>query len=391
MTTQTGALDRKEIVDAAQRETGHYGLVDDGLLTRLGRLIDYINERGPYTAARCEEMQHQIRLLLSTRLRLAGDRRRLPAIAAEQVERPIFVIGFPRTGTTLLHSLLAEDPATLAPRALHSHEPSPPPGEGPIAAQRTGRTRRDLERMLDQIPGLLALHPYWDKLEDALIEDEELFTLDFRNAYPTLLYRVPTLSVMVNIGDEDAGGAFGFHREVLQHLQWNTGHKRWACKGVGHQFLLEQLFAVYPDALCVWPHRDPVEIQASTLAISVVVYDSITGRHSDWKPYARAWVEGMKLGLDHAMASPLIDDPRIMHLDFREVAADPVSVVRKVYDRGGLDFTPGFEQRIRAWLADPSNRTDRYGRYRYTYEPFGLEAGWVRELFTDYRRRFNLP
>ena len=150
MATRSGSLNRTDIVDAAERETGHYGIVDAGLLARLDRLIDYINERGPYTAARCEEMQRQVQQLLATRLRLAGDRRRLPAIAAEQIERPIFVIGFPRTGTTLLHSLLAEDPDSLAPRALHSHEPSPPPGEGLIAAQRTARTRRELERISEQ-------------------------------------------------------------------------------------------------------------------------------------------------------------------------------------------------------------------------------------------------
>jgi Sulfotransferase family len=142
-TAETGVLNRSEIVDAAERETGHYGLVDAALLTRFGRLIDWINERGPYSEVRGGEMRIQIRELLSRQLRLAADRRRVSGIAAEVISRPLFVIGFPRTGTTLLHSLLAEDPRSLAPRSLHSHEPSPPPGEGP--------SRRNVLRVRDAI------------------------------------------------------------------------------------------------------------------------------------------------------------------------------------------------------------------------------------------------
>jgi Sulfotransferase family len=244
--------------------------------------------------------------------------------------------------------------------------------------------------LIDQVPGLLTLHPYWDKLDDALIEDEEIFTLDFCNAYPTFLYRDPTLSVAINI-DDDARGAYTFHCESLQHLQWNTGRGHWALKGVGHQFLLAQLFEVYPDALCVWPHRDPVETHASTLAIATVLFDSIAGRHSDWKPFARAWVEGIRTGLDRVLQSPLSADPRIIHLDFREVSSNPTDAVRNVYEKRGIEFTSEFEGRMRTWLEDPSNRSDRYGRYRYSYEPYGLDPGWVREQFADYRRRFDLP
>jgi hypothetical protein len=244
--------------------------------------------------------------------------------------------------------------------------------------------------LIDRTPGLLTLHPYWDKRSDALIEDEELFTLDFRNAYPTLLYEIPTLSVGTEINTGQSQGAYRFHRELLQHLQWNSGATGWALKGVGHQFLLDELFEVYPDALCVWPHRDPVEVQASTLTIAAVIYDAITGGGTDWKQHARSWVEGIKAGLDRVITSPVVADPRIVHLDFRELAQNPLGAIRKVYDHAGLPVSGEFESRMRAWLADPANRSDRYGRYAYSYAPFGLEPDWVRELFTDYRKRFNL-
>jgi hypothetical protein len=383
-------LSFERIVTGAERETGHSGIAGADTLERLGRLVEWINRRGPYTADQLERMRRQLQQVLATRLRLAGDRRRIAAIAQERIERPLFVIGFPRTGTTLLHSLLAEDPAVQAPRWWHSHVPSPPPGETAVCGQRLALAARELQRFVDFVPGLLQLHPYWDKGAEALIEDEELFTLDFHNAYPTLLYQVPTLEVMVDIGGSDATAAYRFHREVLQHLQWNNGSRRWALKGVGHQFLLEALFEVYPDALCLWPHREPAEIQASMLSIAAVLYDAINGGRIDWKRHARATLEGVKAGLDRVMASPLIDDPRVVHLRFKELAADPVGTVREVYRRGGMDCTAEFEARMRTWLDDPENRADRYGRYPYSYAPFGLEAGWVRELFAGYSRRFGL-
>ena len=384
------ALFTEKIVAAAELETGLYGMLEPALVARLGKLVDWINARGPYTPDETNAMRRQVEQILVTRLKLSGDRKRIAAISQEQIEQPVFVIGFGRSGTTLLHSLLAEDPAVHAPRWWHSHVPSPPPGEGPICSQRMARAEREIDQLLDYVPGLLPLHPYWDKRAQALIEDEEIFTLDFRNAYPTLLYKVPTLAVMVDVGSEDVRGPLGFHREFLQHLQWNTGKRRWACKGVSHQFLLEALFETYPDALCVWTHRDPVQIQASVLTIASVLYDAITSGKTDWKAYARATVEGIKAGLDCVLSSPLIDDPRVVHINFNELTSDPIGCVRQVYERGRLPFTAEFATRMRAWLNDPENRADRYGRYGYSLEPFGLEADWVREQFAPYIRRFEL-
>jgi hypothetical protein len=384
-----GGLSSGRILAQAERQTGAAGLADAGLLQRLERLVGWINARGPYRPAQLDDMGRQLQAVLALRLQLAADRARLPGIAAEKIERPLFVIGFPRSGTTLLHSLFAEDPAALAPRWWHAHALSPPPGEGAVCAGRLAAAARELERVLDFLPGLLQLHPYWDKGAEALIEDEELFTLDLRNAYPTWFYRVPSLSVMVELdADADARGAYRFHRELLQHLQWNNGGRRWALKGIGHQFQLAALFEAFPDAVCVWPHRDPAQIQASMFTIASVLYESINPGGIDWKQFAHASVEGLKAGLDQVMASGLMDDPRIIHLPFQRITADPVGTVRSVYERAGLPYTPEFERRMRAWLDSPDNRADRYGRYPYSYEPFGLDAAWVGEQFTGYSKRF---
>ena len=385
-----GRLSFDTVLALAERESGAYGGADAGLLGRHRAMVEWINARGPYSVDQLAGMRRQLSRLLANRLRIALDRRRFPAIAAERIERPIFVVGLPRAGTTLLHSLLAEDPEVHAPRAWHSHVPSPPPGATVVAEGRLAIAQRAIEQLIDFVPGLLPLHPYWDKGAQALVEDEELFTLDLRNAYPTLLYRVPTLDVRVDASGADVPATYAFHRELLQHLQWNTGRQRWACKGVYHQFQLDALFQAYPDALCVWPHRSMQEIHASMVTIAAVLYDAITGGRIDWKQFARSTAEGFKAGLDYVMSTPLIDDPRVVHLRFSDIAADPIAAVRTVYDRGGLELRDEYRQRMQAWLADPSNRADRYGRYAYAHEPFGLTREWLGELFADYHRRFGL-
>lgn len=383
-------LDAGEILTLAERESGAYGLADAGLVARLTRLVDWINERGPYSPDQIWAMRDQFRAVLTNRLRIALDRQRYPAIAEEKIERPIFIIGFARSGTTMLHSLLAEDPAVLSPQSWHMHSPSPPPGMGPIANERIAHSRRRVEAWMDFCPSHKLTHPYVDKGAYGLIEDEELFSLDLHGAYPFHFYRVPTLEPGLVVPTENEVEVFRFHKQMLQHLQWNTGKTRWACKGPSAQMHLDALFEVYPDALCVWAHRPLGEIYASNVAIRAITYDAIRGYPGDWSSQARSHVEGMKAAFDRLIASDMIDDPRILHLSFREVARDPLAAVHKVYERYGEPVTPEFAARVKAWLADPENAADRFGRYPYSYEAFGLDRAWVEDLFGDYTQRFEL-
>lgn len=377
------------LLTLAERESGAHGMIDDGLKQRVSSLVEWINERGPYSHEQVEEMRNQIQHILANRLRIAMDRQRYPEIAGEEIKQPIFIIGFARSGTTLLHSLMAEDPNVHSPRSWHSVTPSPPPGAGPVCAGRIAKANRAVEAWMDFAPAVTQMHPYNDQGAHQLIEDEELFTLDFRGAYPIQLYKIPTLDVLdIQWGDPTA--TFRFHRELLQHFQWNSGKTRWVCKQPSAQQNLEALFEVYPDALCVWAHRPLSDIYASNIAIRAATYDAINGRANDWSSQAMERARQMKAGVDRIMNNSLINDPRIVHVKFHELAADPAGIIKSIYKRGGLEVTPEFSQRIRDWLNDPENRVDRYGRYNYSYEAFGLDKAWIRDLFTDYTEYFGL-
>ncbi|WP_336971805.1 sulfotransferase [Sphingobium aromaticiconvertens] len=381
-------IDTASLLQTAQIVSGNFAPIEQGLADRVERFIGWLNTQPPLRADQKAGVESQLRKLLAMRLGLSADRQRIPAIVQEKIERPIFVIGFARTGTTLIHSLLAEDPGARAPLWWHTHAPSPPPGEVPVMAERIERTARELDELLDLAPGLLTLHPYWDKGGLCPIECEEIFTLDFQNAYPTLLYKLPALAMILdasNIAD-----AYRFHREFLQHLQWNQPPRHWVVKGIYHQFALDALFDAYPDALCIWPHRDPVQVHPSTLAITAVLYGGITNWQMDFKALGPAFVQSIAASVAEAMENPLIDDPRIFHVDFHDLTRDPVDVIRRAYGHWNLDYTSQFQIRMQAWLADPGNASNRYGRYDYAMEPFGLSHDMVESAFEGYSRRFRL-
>jgi len=379
----------EDIVGLAQRESGAHEVGDERLLGRVRAAVEWINGNGPYTPDQVDAMSRQLQNLLARRLKMMLDRERFAGIAEVKIERPVFIVGYPRAGTTLLHSLLAEDPDVLAPQSWHMYSPSPPPGAGPVVPERIAYAQRQVEAWMDFCPAQKPMHPYIDKGAFQLIEDDEVGAIDFRNTYCYHFYRVPTMEHYVAF-EKDEADNFRWHREFLQHFQWNSGKSRWACKGPAHQGRLREIFEVYPDALCIWTHRPIGEIFASIVSLSASIFDTVTNRPTDLKANARLHAEAFKPGLDAVMAQELVDDPRVMHLDFRELTADPLGCIRQIYGKLGLFVTDEFATRVGDWLAAPENQVDRYGRYPYSYEALGLEREWVEELFAGYSRRFGL-
>jgi hypothetical protein len=356
------------------------------LRDRVMSLLDVVNTAPPQGQLRFDAIA-DIGGVLCRRVQMEADRRAHPDIDDERIERPVFIVGLPRTGTTLLHSLLSSEPGARAPRLWEVRNPSPPPGFSGNDPARLSLGDKDARAWCELVPGMLTAHPYFDLGGRTPVEDEELLTLDFQNAYPTWDPRLPVLLQGVSSGDVAA--AYRFHHWFLQHLQWRRPTARWVLKGTTHQFTLEALWAQYPDALCIWPHRSPADSLGSLFELQSMTTEAIVGP-IDRPALAQIVLDRLRAGFDAVLSSPVMDDDRLAHVRYPDLVADPVGTIQTVYDRWSIGISSAFEETMRAWLADPAHRSDRHGRFTFSLDSFGVSRDQITARFADYSERFQL-
>ena len=229
-------------------------------------------------------------------------------------------------------------------------------------------------------------HPYFDQQGETEAEDEYVYSLDLDLAYPLWYLKVPNLPQC--LPPRDPIRAFEFHKNMLKQFQWKCPTRRWVGKGVIHQYLADPLLQVFPDMVGFWVHRQPEELMGSLLELLEHQYAPFNGDLYSVKP--EAMVEQLCQGVDHILNSPATDDPRIHHIRFRDLVKDPVAVVAPIYDAHGITFTDKYAGRIRDRMTDPAYRSDRYGKFEYSLEKFGLDGAELRRKFADYCDRFDL-
>jgi hypothetical protein len=370
--------------------TGHGDLrkyLDNALWQRFTRLIDSFNKNAVIADNLLAQATAQIGRNLRNRLELERDWAEHPQILQERIDRPIFVVGSPRTGTSVLQCLLAQDARNRVAYYWQTAAPSPPPGLNPeTVAPRVEQEDANVAEMTRVIPRFLSAHPYLDQGGLAEVEDEDVFSMDFHCAFPQRYYKVPNLTVWTP--PSDAALRFGFHKKFLQHLQWRLPRKRWVNKGTSHQFDLPALWHVYPDATCVWPHRDPVAFIGSLLELVALIYGPISGLKDE--TFARTLVGYVKQGYDYALVSSWLDDPRLIHIRFSDLNSDHVGTIRSIYERLDTPVPPEFEAAMKRWVNNPANNPDRHGKFHYSIERFGFTRDEIRAMFSGYYSRFGL-
>ncbi len=223
-------LDESDLLKKACKKTGLHDFGDDSLRQRLGILLHsfrtdaHLNFIGRVCAV------NDILRLLCNRLRLQEDRKRHPEIAAQTIRRPLFITGLPRTGSTLLHSLLAQDPASRSPKVWEVMHPSPPPETASYDSDpRLAETDRELKWVDILMPDFKTAH-----LLDARLPQEciAITGLSFMSYVFESMYFVTSYRLWHE--DRDKLPAYEFHREFLQHLQWRCPGSHWVLKAPSH-------------------------------------------------------------------------------------------------------------------------------------------------------------
>ena len=381
-----GKLDPAALLARAKAETGLSDWGDDSFEHRLGLAVNHINSIPMDEAGRAAAAEN-IHWLLTDRLRFFEDRKLYP-LDAEVIDHPMFATGEPRSGTTLMHALMSVDPDARALRFWEVMHPSPPPGTVEGTDPRIALADAEWREINTKMWKWLHCHPYNDMLGDGLPEDERTWAFDFRVMTPTAWWRVPMQNLSMGL-PTDSAAQNRIHKMMLQALQYRRPKKYWVLKGF-HGFRLKEFFETYPDATLVWLHRDPVQVAASSTAMMRDIMEGIVGR-IDLVAEAKQHLQRVRMSIANTMANPLIDDPRIHHVRYKDFVADPIGTIRGYYAFARRDFTPRAEAAMRDYLAN--NKGDRYGKFAYSTRLLtdaGEDIAALNEEFRPFRERFDV-
>lgn len=343
------------------------GLADEAKLSQVGRIVAHYNL-----------VDH-----LCVRLRLIAYRKHRPEVARQEIKRPVFILGLPRTGTTILFEVLAQDPAMRAPASWEVAKPIPPPTAWNCDTdKRRGQVARLLPVMEKLAPGFRRIHAI-----DAHLPQECVYLLasHFMSEQFAYMYNLPGYRRWLL--ESDMGPAYCWHRDFLQHLQVDYPGERWVLKSPAHLGCLDTLLARYPDACIIWTHRRPLDAMASFASLTSTLHggfsdcvDPVATAQQEVSHYARVANAGLaqraRLGEAH-----------FLDVGFDTICNDPVSVVRDIYQRFSLPLAPGTLDRMRGYLGRRPRHL--YGKHQYSPAAFGLDPASETANFQPYLDRFD--
>jgi hypothetical protein len=374
------------LIAAACAEAGSDDFGDDGWQSGLDLVADELVNEARLSAIGAEIAHLDMIRALKNRLEVIAWRKEHPDIAAKPITAPIFIVGQPRTGTTILYDLLAQDPELRAPLTWEVDAPCPvPQPETYHNDPRIAQTQASIELSEQIVPGFLAFHPM-----GALVGQEcvRITASEFTSMIYTVQYRLPNYYRWL-LYDADHTGAYRYHRIFLQHLQSGVPGQ-WVLKSPAHLWQLDKLLAEYPDALIVQTHRDPLNVISSIAALTHHLR-RMGSDESNIAECAAQSYEEITVGLERGMASRgsgVVPDRQTIDVQFSDFMNDPWTTIKDIYDKLGRELKPDTAQKMRDFLAEhPSDG----GRGRYTWSDTGLDAGEVRERVRPYQERYGVP
>jgi len=377
------SLDPDDLLATARRRTGLTDWGDEHFIGVLRELVRLLEGAGITPLARMFSRGILMKAVMN-RLRLREHVRRVEAVAAQRVERPIFVVGFPRTGTTTLQNLLALHPRR---RALQFWELTAPVPEHPDPEEDARRRIASTNRMLDIA---YRLAPEMGQVHEIRATTPEEDWALFANTNAVLNYEFQSglTAFGAYLMGQDLSWAYAEFKEMLQVLLHQRPADQLVLKCPEHLWFLDSLLKVFPDACVVWTHRDPFESIASYCSLISMNRRVYYGRFrpDEIGPHI---ADRFLVGIQRALAVRETADPaRFLDVRFEELVADQAGTVRRVEEHFGLERWEGMDGAVAAWLA--SDRLDERGKHRYDARRYGLDREEIGARYRGYVERFGL-
>lgn len=320
---------------------------------------------------------------LGTRLRIDNWLEARPELTRTRIERPVFVFGLPRTGTTLTSNLLAADPGRRSLLTWEVASPVPPPKAGHLYDDPRALAQLEAERAAK------AANPEAFKYyrASAIYPTEDVFPMahDFKSLALESQGRLPNYRDWLL--QTDMRSAYAYHQRFLQVLQ-SEAPGVWNLKMPSHALFLRTLLEFYPDARLIWTHRDPFTAIGSLCSLIAASHMRHVG-HTDDEWIGQNYPAQAALHARRIMeVRDEIGEDRIFDLHYSHMMRDPIGSMRDLYAWLGDDYTPEAQAGMEAWLAD--NPQGKFGRHEYKLARFGHSEESLTPLLADYLGRYPI-
>jgi len=373
------------LIAAAQEQTGLTDLGDDSILDALARLVDGLNNEANLNQRGEQSVEDNLVATLANRLRIEDYLNSHPQLLERPVEKPLFVFGLPRTGTTLVINLLSADPVRRCFLRWEAFDSVPPPKTSELhAGPRYEKSQAQTDMSLKYAPHISAIH---HENADSPTECQFAMSPSFVAQYYDSMYHMPSYHTWF-LHDADYLPAFRFHKRFLQLLQAETGG-RWTLKNPWHPLFLNELTAVYPDAQLVMTHRDPVDVVGSACSLLKAVRPMFSDE-VDAGAIGQCLLETFDLMIERTLAYKEQHGwDSIYDLQYADLMRDPVGELKKTYRHFGEPFTAEAESAMNDYMQ--VNPKGKHGSHDYSLEDYALSSEQVRDRYKDYCEHFAVP
>jgi hypothetical protein len=373
--------DVTSLLSIAERQTGLNDFGDSRFFKPMTFLLESIEREARLNAlGRFVFHQHAIQLLRN-RLYLQRDSQIDRRISCRKITKPVFITGLPRTGTTLLHGLLAQDEELFTvPLTWEVIYPSPAQGDSCCRIERTERELKWFDRL---VPAFRPIHPVSAELPQECVA---IMSHYFMSEEFDTMFDVPEYELWLE--EQDQRPVYAFHKSFLQHLRPEFPERRFVLKAPAHLHSLEAIFAVYPDAQIVHTYRHPLQVVPSLANLTFILKSAFS---DDVDPletgpsvlrYCQRNLQRFFASRDRLQTSCCTD------VSYSDLVRDPISVVRQIYVSLGESLTPDAESRMMKSLSE--NPQTKWGRHVYSAATFGLSALAIEEQFRFYMERCRM-
>jgi len=354
---------------AAERRSGLRREEDLAIREPLDILVRGLEEEADLTTVGRYMARQMLVLALANRLRIQRSLRECPEILETRVDRPIFVAGFARTGTTLLHRLLALDDAARAPALWEVSQPAPPPMPAISPSDKRVGEMIAMARPFAWLLAHFARIHHFDPLspeECSALRNNSLVHEGF-----LICGFIPTyIRWLAGLDAETLLESFRQYKSQVQILAYHFPRRRWVSKNPIHCLHLESLLSVFPSARIVRTVRDPAEAIPSAASLFTVAH-AYSSRATRPREIGRIMLDWFQRASDsYARARACTPAEQFIDVEYTELVRDPIRAVRAVYEKFGLDLHPAHEAAMKRWLIE--NAPQKHGKHQYSLEEFGL-------------------